>query len=63
MNLNPLIYLKRIHNPDSSHITSESVDLKNLDSTDYGCEICLLVLLLSYPSSSPTLKIIKDKQY
>ena len=36
----------RIHNPDSdsSHITSESVDLKNLDSTDYGCEICLLCI-------------------
>ena len=33
-----------IHNPDSdsSHNTSESVDLTNLDSTDYGCEICLL---------------------
>ena len=37
MNLNPLIYLS-IHNPDSdsSHITSESDDLKK------GCEICLL---------------------
>ena len=35
---------QRIHNPDSdsSHKTSESVDLTNLDSTDYGCEIHLL---------------------
>ena len=34
-----------IHNldSDSSHNTSESVDLTNLDSTDYGCEIRLLV--------------------
>ena len=32
----------RIHNPDSSHNTSESVDLTNLDSTDYGCEIRLM---------------------
>ena len=32
-----------IHNPDSdsSHITSEFVNLRNLDSTDYGCEIRL----------------------
>ena len=38
---------QRIHNPDSdsSHKTSESVDLTNLDSTDYGCEIRLLVHL------------------
>ena len=27
---------------DSSHNTSESVDLTNLDSTDYGCEIRLV---------------------
>ena len=35
---------QRIHNPDSdsSHKTSESVDLTNLDSTDYVCEIRLL---------------------
>ena len=26
---------QRIHNPDSSHITSESVNPRNLDSTDY----------------------------
>ena len=34
---------QRIHNPDSdsSHKTSESVDLTNLDLTDYGCEIRL----------------------
>ena len=50
MNLNPLsVDLplevdQRIHNPDSdsSHKTSESVDLTNLDSTDYGCEIRLI---------------------
>ena len=38
-------YNIRIHNPDSdsSHKTSESVDLTNLDSTDYGCEIRLIV--------------------
>ena len=37
---------QRIHNPDSdsSHITGESVDLTNLDSTDYGCEIRLLTV-------------------
>ena len=34
----------QIHNSDSSHVTSESVDLKNLDSADYGCEIRLLIL-------------------
>ena len=35
---------QRIHNPDSdsSHNTSESVDLMNLDLTDYGCEIRLV---------------------
>ena len=41
----PLEVDQQIHNPvsDSSYITSESVDLKNLDSTDYGCEIRLLI--------------------
>ena len=41
--LNPLI-----HNPDSdsSPNTSESVDLTNLDSTDYGCEIRLLSIVI-----------------
>ena len=36
---------QRIHNPDSdsSHNTSESVDLRNLDSTDYGCEVRLWI--------------------
>ena len=36
-----------IHNPDSdsSHNTSEFVDLMNLDSTDYGCEIRLVLLV------------------
>ena len=27
---------------DSTHITSESINLMNLDSTDYVCEICLM---------------------
>ena len=33
-----------IHNPDShsSHNTSKSINLRNLDSMDYGCEIHLL---------------------
>ena len=35
---------QRIHNPDSSHVTSESVDLKNLNLTDYGYEIRLMKL-------------------
>ena len=35
---------QRIHNPDSdsSHIISECVNVRNLDSTDYGCEIRLI---------------------
>ena len=48
----PLRVDQRIHNPDSdsSHITSASVDLKNLDSTDYGCEIHIysVIFHLSY---------------
>ena len=42
----PLEVDQRIYNPDSnsSHNTSESVDLTNLDLTDYGCEICLLIV-------------------
>ena len=36
---------QQIHSPDSSDVTSESVDLKNLDSTDCGCAICLLILV------------------
>ena len=39
----PLEVDQRIHYPDSdsSNFTSESVNLMNLDSMDYGCEICL----------------------
>ena len=33
---------QQIHDSDSSHISSKFVDLKNLDSTDYACEIRLL---------------------
>ena len=60
--LNPLIYLsvdQRIHNPDSdsSHITSESVDLTNLDSTDYGWEIRLMAMLdTGHPMTLDTLR-------
>ena len=44
-NLNPREVDQRIHNPDSdsSHNTSESVDLMNLDSMDYGREKRLLI--------------------
>ena len=36
---------QQIHNPDSdsSHITSESVNLTNIDLGDYGCEIRLVI--------------------
>ena len=45
----PLEVDQRIHNldSDSSHNTSEFVDLMNLDSTEYGCEINLLIILIS----------------
>ena len=40
----PLEVDQQIHNPnqDSGHIKSESINLKNLDSTDYVCEIHLV---------------------
>ena len=52
---------QRIHNPDSdsSHKTSESVDLTNLDSTDYGCEIRLVnTLYYIYIIVSPYIYLI-----